>query len=92
VSDERLALDRARLLRARGAGSLRIAAELETRGLAETLVASAVEESRDGEPEVAWARRALAQAGERDGPRAWRFLVGRGFPDDIATELLGEPE
>jgi regulatory protein len=92
VSDERLALDWARALRARGAGSIRIAAELEARGLAETLIASAVETSREGESETAWARRALERAGERDRARAWRFLAGRGFPEDVVVDLLGEPE
>ncbi|HJW70953.1 MAG TPA: RecX family transcriptional regulator, partial [Candidatus Binatia bacterium] len=46
VSDERLALDRARALRARGAGSLKIAADLAARGLSDVLVATAVEASR----------------------------------------------
>ena len=91
VSDERLALDRARALRARGAGSLKIAADLGARGLPEALVASAVEASRAGEPEEAWARRVLASAGEPAGARAWRLLAGRGFPEDVLSEVVGDP-
>jgi SOS response regulatory protein OraA/RecX len=91
VSDERLALDRARTLRARGAGSLKIAADLAARGLPEALVTSAVEASRAGEPEEAWARRALASAGHPAGARAWRLLAGRGFPEDVLSDVVGDP-
>lgn len=92
VGDERLAHDRARQLRQRGAGSLKIAADLEARGLAEALVHDAVTASLDGEPEATWARRALTRAGHQHGPRAWRLLASRGFPDDVVTAVLGEPE
>jgi regulatory protein len=91
VSDERLALDRARILRARGAGSLKIAADLAARGLPEALVASAVEASRAGEPEEAWARRVLAREGQPAGARAWRLLAGRGFPEDVLSDVVGDP-
>jgi regulatory protein len=91
VSDERLAHDRARALRMRGAGSLKIADDLRGRGLAEALVAAAVEASRDGEPEISWARRTLERAGEPRGARAWRLLAARGFVEEIITELLGDP-
>ena len=90
VCDERLALDRARTLRARGAGSLRIAADLAARGLSDGLVATAVEASRAGESEEAWARRALALAGQPSARRAWRLLAGRGFPEDVLCDVLGE--
>jgi regulatory protein len=92
VSDERLALDRARTLRARGAGSLKIAADLAARGLSEALVASAVESSRAGEPEEAWARRVLARAGQPVGARAWRLLAARGFPEDVLSDVVGDPQ
>ena len=59
VNDAMLAEDRARALRKRGAGGLRIAAELEGRGVAAGLVEAAVETSRDGESATSWARRAL---------------------------------
>jgi SOS response regulatory protein OraA/RecX len=90
VSDERLALDRARALRARGAGSVKIAADLAARGLSDGLVATAVEASRAGESEEAWARRVLARAGQPTGARAWRLLAGRGFPEDVLCDVLGE--
>jgi regulatory protein len=90
VGDETYARERARSLRARGAGSLRIAADLGARGLPERLVDAAIEESRGDEPEIAWARRALRRGLER-GP-AWRFLVGRGFSEDVVGELLGESD
>jgi regulatory protein len=91
VNDETLALDRARVLRARGHGPLRIAAELEARGLPAALVDHAVDGSRDGASESAWARRALQAAGEPTGAKAWRLLTSRGFPEDVATDLLGDP-
>jgi len=87
VRDTAFARARARALRARGAGRLRIEADLTARGLAEALVADAVEDSREGEAEVVWARRALGAV--RDRRRAWRLLVSRGFPEDVVEELLG---
>ncbi len=90
AGDERLAFERARTLRARGAGSLKIAADLAARGLPEALVSRAVEVSRDGEPEAAWARRALARGGDPPAGRAWRLLATRGFPDDVIADLLGD--
>ena len=89
VGDERFAHERARSLRARGAGCLRIAADLEARGLPEPLVIAAVEESRDGEPEIAWAQRALARAGAPRGAKAWRLLAGHGFPEDVVENVVG---
>lgn len=91
VGDERLAHERARALRARGAGSLKIAADLAGRGLDEALVDAAVEASLDGEPEAAWARRVLARA-HATGPGAWRLLAGRGFPENVATDVVGDLE
>ena len=91
ANDERLAFERARTLRARGAGSLKIAADLAARGLPEHLVASALEASCDGDSERVWAERALARAGEPRGARAWRLLAARGFPEDVLSDLLGEP-
>jgi len=91
ASDERLAFERARALRARGAGSLKITADLSARGLPDGLIAAAVEASLDGEPERAWAERALERAGGAGGARAWRLLESRGFPADVLSDLLGEP-
>ncbi len=91
ADDERLAFERARALRARGAGSLKIAADLTARGLPENLVAAAVAASCGGQPERVWAARALERAGAPRGARAWRLLESRGFPDDVLSDLLGEP-
>ncbi|HWP65107.1 MAG TPA: regulatory protein RecX [Candidatus Limnocylindria bacterium] len=91
LDDETLAHDRARSLRARGAGPLRIAADLEARGLPAALVDAAVEASRNGRSEDEWAEQALGAAGlvERlSAPRAWRLLVQRGFPEDVVARLL----
>lgn len=93
VNDVVLSEDRARALRKRGSGSLKIAAELEGRGVAASLVEDAVDTSRDGESEVSWARRALADAGiaVAPTPKAWRLLASRGFAEDVVMEVLGEP-
>jgi len=90
VGDEAYARERARSLRARGWGSLRIAADLGARGLPPDLVDAAVHASRNDEPEVEWARRAAGRLA--DARRAWRLLLSRGFPEDVLVELLGEPE
>jgi len=90
VGDERFAHERARSLRQRGAGELKIAADLAARGLPEALVEAAVAASRDGVGEVEWAERALARAGSPRGAKAWRLLASRGFPDDVVAGLVGD--
>ena len=90
MGDAAFAHDRAQALRARGTGSLRIAAELVARGVPEAVVTDAIEASRDGEPEREWARRALR--GTRDRRRAWRLLVSRGFPEDVVEDVVGTPD
>ena len=92
VGDERFARTRAETLRARGAGSLRIAADLSARGLPDALVDGAVEGSRAGVPEAEWARRALARARvpAEPTPRAWRLLAGHGFAEEVIVDVLGE--
>jgi len=93
VGDAAYARDRARTLRARGAGSLKIAADLTAHGIDEALIDATVEESLDGERESEWARRALARA-RVDGPpgRVWRWLASHGFPEDVANEIAGDPD
>jgi SOS response regulatory protein OraA/RecX len=91
ANDERLAFERARTMRMRGAGSLKIAADLTARGLPEQLIAAAIEASLDGDPERAWAERELARAGAPRGARAWRLLASRGFPEEVLVDVLGEP-
>src|SRR5262249_55861920 len=88
--DVAFAHDRACALRTRGAGCLRIEAELVSRGVSETVVAQAIEAAREGEPERGWARRAAR--GTRDRARGWRLLVSRGFPQDVVEDLVGRPE
>jgi regulatory protein len=88
VGDRALALDRARALRRRGAGPLRIVADLTARGVPERFADEAVAESRDGAPETEWARRALGH--EADRPRAWRLLLSRGFPEDVVGDVVGD--
>jgi len=95
VNDAAVAMDRARALRTRGAGSLRIAAELAARGVPEVLVAAALEESLDGERETRWAERALARQriatdDSRQRGRAWRLLAARGFPEEVIADVVPE--
>ena len=93
VGDAVYARDRARTLRARGAGSLKIAADLTAHGFDEALVEATVQESLDGEREAEWARRALARARIGGPPaRVWRWLASHGFPEDVANEVAGDPE
>jgi regulatory protein len=87
VGDVAFAHERARALRARGSGSLKIAADLGARGLDEALAQAAVEASLDGDSEAEWARRALARAHAATPARAWRWLVSHGFPEDVATDV-----
>ena len=90
VGDEKLARERARQLRERGASSLKIAADLEARGLPGAIVFAAVEASCDGEPEAVWARRALERSGRLRGAKAWRLLASRGFPEDVVQDVVGD--
>ena len=91
LDDETLAHDRARALRARGAGPLRIGADLEARGLPAPLIEAAVDASRDGRSETEWAERALREAaisGAAAPARAWRLLLQRGFPEDVVGRVV----
>jgi len=91
LDDETLALDRARALRARGAGALKIGADLGQRGVPPAAIDVAVEASREGREEHECATAALARAGivPAESPaRAWRFLLQRGFGEEVATRLV----
>ena len=89
LNDEVFAHDRARALRQRGAGSLKITADLEGRQLSGVLVQRAVSASLDGVPERTWAERALAASEcAADSARAWRLLSSRGFPEDVVADLI----
>ena len=89
VGDDRFAHERARAMRERGAGPLKIAADLVGRGLPEPLVEAAIESSRDGASEIEWARRVLARTGRPRGAKAWRVLASRGFPEDVIDDAAG---
>ncbi len=95
VNDEDLARSRAASLRARGAGSLKIDADLEGRGVPRLLIDAAVAGSLGERPESAWARDALAAARidpTRTPARAWRLLASRGFPEEVVVDVVGDPE
>jgi len=92
VGDAAYARERASALRARGAGSLKIAADLAARGLPEAVVEAAVAESLAGEREHDWARRLLERRRVHHGAarsRAWSLLQRQGFPEEVVVELLG---
>jgi regulatory protein len=94
LNDTELARARTRTLRARGAGCLRITADLEGRGIPRLAIEAALDESREERDEVDWARVALDAAGidmTRAPARAWRLLIARGFPEHVAIDLVGEP-
>jgi regulatory protein len=94
VNDAELARSRAASLRARGAGSLKIVADLEGRGIPRLAIDEAVEESRGDRSETALARDALAAAGidpEQAPGRAWRLLASRGFCEQVVIDVVGEP-
>jgi regulatory protein len=93
LSDETFAHDRARALRARGAGCLKVTADLEHHGVPSRLVAAAVEASLDGMSEADLARTVVRQAGcATDPPRAWRLLAARGFPEDVMADVVDPPD
>jgi regulatory protein len=100
VDDAALAERRAEeLMLRRGAGRLKVAAELTRRGLTDTVVDRAIAGVLEGRSETALGRAALARRfGERppasraERAKAYRFLIGRGHPTDIVSEILGEDD
>jgi SOS response regulatory protein OraA/RecX len=98
VDDDALATRRAEeLLLRRGHGVLRVRHELTLRGLADTVVERAITAVLEDRRPTDLARRALARRfGERslvtaaDRARAFRFLVGRGHPEDVVSAVLDE--
>jgi hypothetical protein len=65
LDDETLAHDRARSLRARGAGAAADRGRSGSAGLPVALIGAAIDASRDGRSETEWAEQALAEAGTR---------------------------
>lgn len=100
VDDGALAERRAEdLLLRRGAGRLKVAHELTRRGLTDTVVERAIAGVLEGRSETALGRAALKRrfgdelpASRTDRAKAFRFLVGRGHPPDIVSEILGEDD
>ncbi len=95
VDDRRLASQRAEHWLRRGFGQLRARAELEARGVAEEYIAAALAAVFEGEKEVAreliGRRFPRAHLDEKVRARASRFLLARGFPQEVVVVLLGEP-
>ncbi|MCC6764385.1 MAG: RecX family transcriptional regulator [Deltaproteobacteria bacterium] len=100
VDDDALAERRAEeLLLRRGAGRLKVAHELTRRGLTDSVVDRAIAGVLEGRSEVALGRAALgrrfgtaAPASRAERSKAFRFLLGRGHPPDIVSEILGEDD
>lgn len=75
-------------------GAERIARDLERRGVAPELVVAALDRPDDREAELAAARSLLAErfreppAHDPARDRAWRLLVRRGYPSELAYEAV----
>lgn len=81
----------------RGCGRLKVAHELTRRGVADTVVMTAIATVLEEWSEAELARRALVRRfGDRpvgsiaERARAFRFLTGRGHPADIVSDVLGD--
>lgn len=100
VDDDGLAERRAEdLMLRRGAGRLKVAHELTRRGLTDTVVDRAIAGVLEGRSEVALGRAALERrfgpeppATRSERAKAFRFLLGRGHPPEIVSEILGEDD
>ena len=100
VDDDSLAERRAEeLMLRRGAGRLKVAHELTRRGLTDTVVDRAIAGVLEGRSEVALGRAALERrfgseppASRSERAKAFRFLLGRGHPPEIVSEILGEDD
>jgi regulatory protein len=84
LSDDAFAEDRARTLARRGAGDTFIRHDLRRHGIEHTAVEHAIAEL---EPEEARAARVFEQRG--GGPKALRYLAGRGFAAETLERLPG---
>jgi len=100
VDDAMLAERRAEQLMLRGgAGRLKVAFELTRRGLTDTVIDRAIAGVLEGRSEAALGRNALQRRFGNEPPatraaraKAFRFLVGRGHPPEIVSEILGEDD
>ncbi len=96
LNDEDLAADQAERLRKKGFGADGIRAKLTQKGLAADTIEQALEES-EGSEELASARQLLASRFSADAlkhsqqyARAFRFLLRRGYAQEVVESLLGE--
>lgn len=100
VDDVALAERRAEeLMLRRGGGRLKLAHELTRRGLTDTVIDRAIAGALEGRNETALGRDALRRrfgddlpASRAERAKAFRFLIGRGYPTDIVSEILGEDD
>jgi SOS response regulatory protein OraA/RecX len=100
VDDVTLAERRAEeLMLRRGCGRLKVTHELTRRGLTDTVIDRAIAGVLEGRSEAALVRTALERRFGQDPPgrraeraKVFRFLVGRGHPPDIVSEILGEDD
>jgi regulatory protein len=100
IDDAALAGRRAEeLLLRRGYGRLRVVSELTRRGLADSVIATAIAKILESQSEAELARKALRRrlrgnepASYAERARAYRFLVGRGHPEAVVSEILGEDD
>jgi len=97
-SDARYAQSVARTRIGQGYGPLRIRAELQAAGIADTLAAQVTQEPEDGgwleRARISFARRfATPPANAAQWQKAWRFLAQRGFaPEHIRGVLKYVPD
>jgi regulatory protein len=100
LDDAELARRRAEeLLVGRGYGRLRVAHELTRRGVADSVVEAAIATVMEGRRDAEFARLALRRKFGHDPltdaparARAYRFLIGRGYPAEAASEILGDDD
>ena len=87
VSDERFAKARASSLAERGSGNTLIRSKLVEAGVAQELVAGALDAV---EPEATRARRIVARRGSSQ--RTARYLYGKGFSEDVVHAVVAEED
>jgi regulatory protein len=85
LSDDTFAEDRARTLARRGAGDTFIRHDLRRHGIDHAVAEHAIAEL---EPEEARAARLFERRG--GGPKALRYLAGRGFAAETLERMAGE--
>lgn len=96
LNDDNLAADQVERLRKKGFGAAGIRVKLEQKGLAADTIAQTLEDREESE-ELESARQLLASRFSADAlkqsqqyARAFRFLLRRGYAQDVVESLLGE--